>query len=68
MPGVGGMEQPRYLGLLQVGAAVTVSVDESTTHIVAAGPQTEKVNWALRHGRHVVSPAWLQGSGRVPPH
>jgi hypothetical protein len=47
----------------QYGATATLSVDEDVTHVVAAGPLTEKVKWAQRHGRHVVSPTWLQATG-----
>ena len=48
---------------VQLGAVVTMSVEEDTTHVVAAAKATDKVHWAVAHDRHVVSPAWLQASG-----
>ena len=48
---------------LQYGASVTLDLDDDVTHVVAAGPLTQKVKWAQRHGCHVVSPAWLQATG-----
>ncbi|BDA42625.1 probable RNA polymerase II subunit A C-terminal domain phosphatase [Coccomyxa sp. Obi] len=43
----------------QLGAVVTLGVDEDTTHVVAAAKNTDKVHWAADHNRHIVSPAWL---------
>ena len=48
---------------VQLGAVVTMLVEEDTTHVVAAAKATDKVHWAVAHDRHVVSPAWLQASG-----
>ena len=47
----------------QYGASVTLDLDDEVTHVVAAGPLTQKVKWAQQRGRHVVSPAWLQATG-----
>lgn len=40
------------------GAACTTDADEAVTHVVANCRGTEKAQWALRSGKHVVAPAW----------
>ena len=51
---------------LQLGAEVTDDTSVSgTTHVVAGIDGTDKVHWARRHDRHVVSAAWLQQSGKL---
>ena len=50
--------------MLQLGAVVTLGVDEDTTHVVAAARNTDKVHWAAAHNRHIVSPAWLHACGQ----
>lgn len=52
--------------MVQLGAVVTLGVDEDTTHVVAAAKNTDKVNWAAAHKRHIVSPAWLHACGKTP--
>jgi len=52
--------------VVQLGAVVTLSQDEDTTHVLAAAKDTDKVHWAVAHERHVVSTAWLQASGTPP--
>lgn len=54
---------------MQLGAVVTLGVDEDTTHVVAAARKTDKVHWAAAHNRHIVSPAWLHACGQylLPP-
>ncbi len=49
---------------MQLGAVVTLGVDEDTTHVVAAAKNTDKVHWAAAHNRHIVSPAWLHACGQ----
>ncbi|BBN00507.1 RNA polymerase II C-terminal domain phosphatase-like 3/4 [Marchantia polymorpha subsp. ruderalis] len=46
----------------QFGAICTTKIDDEVTHVVAISPGTDKVNWALSTGRHVVRPAWLEAS------
>jgi len=48
---------------VQLGAAVEDDVSAATTHVVAGMDGTDKVHWGRRHGKHVVTPAWLQHSG-----
>ena len=40
------------------GARCVQAADEGVTHVVAKARGTEKVLWALRRGKHVVSKAW----------
>jgi RNA polymerase II C-terminal domain phosphatase-like 3/4 len=40
------------------GARCTTVAADAVTHVVAATRGTEKVHWALRHGKLVVAPAW----------
>ena len=35
----------------------------STTHVVAGLPGTDKVHWARKHGKLLVSEAWLLQCG-----
>lgn len=46
----------------QFGAVCTNQIDERVTHVVAITPGTDKVNWALSTGRHVVHPGWVEAS------
>jgi RNA polymerase II C-terminal domain phosphatase-like 3/4 len=46
----------------QFGAVCTTQIDDEVTHVVALAPGTDKVNWALARGRHVVHPGWLEAS------
>lgn len=42
----------------QFGGACAEAPDERVTHVVAAQGGTEKVLWARRRGKFVVTPAW----------
>ncbi|GAB4839713.1 hypothetical protein Ancab_020423 [Ancistrocladus abbreviatus] len=46
----------------QFGAICTNQIDEQVTHVVANSLGTDKVNWALSTGRHVVHPGWVEAS------
>ena len=46
------------------GASCTQALDVGVTHVVAKARGTEKVFWALQHGKHVVSKAWCAFSAR----
>ncbi|GMH02115.1 hypothetical protein Nepgr_003954 [Nepenthes gracilis] len=46
----------------QFGAVCTNQIDEQVTHVVANSLGTDKVNWALSTGRHVVNPGWVEAS------
>ena len=52
-----------YACRAQLGAQVVLAPDEATTHVVAARDCTDKVLWARKHARFVVSPLWLHSSG-----
>ena len=51
--------------IAQLGAEVEDDVSASTTHVVAGMDGTDKVHWGRRHGKHVVTSAWLQQSGAL---
>lgn len=40
------------------GAACTTELDDRVTHVIAHSRGTQKCQWALQAGKHVVSPAW----------
>ncbi|CAL8464910.1 g4445 [Coccomyxa elongata] len=44
------------------GAVCTTDLDDRVTHVVAHSRGTQKCQWALQAGKHVVSPAWLECS------
>lgn len=44
------------------GAECTTQIDEHVTHVVAISLGTNKVNWGLATGRHVVCTGWLEAS------
>ncbi|KAK9825241.1 hypothetical protein WJX74_002857 [Apatococcus lobatus] len=46
----------------QLGATCGLATDAATTHVVANSRGTDKVVWALKHGKHVVTPSWLSAS------
>ncbi|KAJ8759344.1 hypothetical protein K2173_006864 [Erythroxylum novogranatense] len=46
----------------QFGAVCTNQIDEQVTHVVANSLGTDKVNWAVSSGRHVVHPGWVEAS------
>lgn len=46
----------------QFGAVCTIAIDDQVTHVVANSLGTDKVNWALSSGRHVVHPGWVEAS------
>ncbi|GAB2280761.1 hypothetical protein Dimus_015387 [Dionaea muscipula] len=46
----------------QFGAVCTNKIDEQVTHVVANSLGTDKVNWALSTGRHVVHAGWVEAS------
>ena len=50
---------------LQLGATCHANVSETVTHVVSSAKDTDKMHWAKRHGRHMVSPNWLYLSGTV---
>ena len=50
---------------VQLGAAVEDDVSDATTHVVAGMDGTDKVHWGRRHGKHVVTSAWLQQCGAL---
>ncbi|KAK9867298.1 hypothetical protein WJX84_006429 [Apatococcus fuscideae] len=48
----------------QMGAACSLATSAATTHVVAPCYGTDKVMWAQKHGKHVITPAWLTASSR----
>lgn len=52
--------------LWQLGASCAEDTSGSTTHVVAGTEGTDKVHWARKHGKHVVSEAWLLQCGARP--
>lgn len=44
------------------GAVCHLTVSENITHVVAGGSNTEKVKWALKHRKHIVTPDWIEKS------
>ncbi|KAJ8634054.1 hypothetical protein MRB53_027390 [Persea americana] len=53
---------PLWQTAQQFGAVCTNQIDEQVTHVVANSLGTDKVNWALSTGRHVVHPGWVEAS------
>ncbi len=58
-------QDPRahHLGQLteQFGAKCVTQEDASVTHVVAANSGSAKAQWALAHGKHLVSRHWYAG-------
>ncbi|KAK1295274.1 RNA polymerase II C-terminal domain phosphatase-like 3 [Acorus calamus] len=46
----------------QFGAVCTTQMDAKVTHVVAASPGTDKVNWARSTGKYAVHPSWIEAS------
>eukprot|EP00798_Chlamydomonas_sp_ICE-L_P027333 gene27333-4630_t len=44
------------------GATCSTQTSEATTHVIAATKGTEKTFWAIKNGRKVVTPSWLECS------
>ncbi len=48
---------------MQLGATVASATSDAVTHVVSGSDQTDKVHWARKQGRHVVSTGWLNAAG-----
>lgn len=46
----------------RLGASCLGEVDPTVTHVVSVDPGTEKSRWALRHGKFLVNPRWVDGA------
>lgn len=46
-----------------MGAVCHAKVSDDTTHVISTAQDTDKMHWAKRHSRHMVSPNWLYVSG-----
>ncbi|EPS63533.1 hypothetical protein M569_11249, partial [Genlisea aurea] len=47
---------------VRLGATCSREVDSTVTHVVAVDAGTDKSRWALRQGKHLVHPRWLEAS------
>ena len=50
---------------MQLGATVASATSDAVTHVVSGSDQTDKVHWARKQGRHVVSTGWLNAAGNA---
>ena len=49
---------------LQMGAVCHAKVNDDITHVVSTAQDTDKMHWAKRHSKHMVSPNWVFVSGK----
>ncbi|KAJ1281438.1 hypothetical protein BS78_04G305600 [Paspalum vaginatum] len=47
----------------ELGAVCELDVDETTTHVVAEDPDTEKAQWARDNIKFLVNPDWIKAAG-----
>jgi RNA polymerase II C-terminal domain phosphatase-like 3/4 len=53
---------PAWAIACQMGATCVEDMSDAVTHVISAG-NTSKTEWALKHGKYVVSIDWLLESG-----
>jgi len=56
------VSHPAWVVACQMGATCVEDISDSVTHVISAG-NTSKTEWALKHGKYVVSIDWLLESG-----
>ncbi|KAL9229362.1 hypothetical protein vseg_004837 [Gypsophila vaccaria] len=59
---VAAHEHPLWKMAEQLGATCTINLGESVTHVVSPETGTNKSRWAVKEGKFLVHPRWLEAS------